>query len=79
VQPSIIVALGATAGQAFLGSTFRLTRSRGEFLETPWTSQWMATYHPSALLRMPDETARAQAEAHFRADLTKVAKAFAAL
>ena len=75
VQPRIIVALGATAGQAFLGPTFRLIRSRGQFLETPWTSYWLATYHPSALLRIPDATARAEAKAHFREDLAKVAAA----
>ena len=79
VQPSIIVALGATAGQAFLGPTFRLIRSRGQFLETPWTPRWMATYHPSALLRMPDAAAKHQAEAHFRADLLQVAEAWRAL
>ena len=75
VQPRIIVALGATAGQAFLGPTFRLTRSRGEFMETPWTSQWMATYHPSALLRAPSEEARQQMTDAVRQDLAKVAMA----
>ena len=61
--------------QAFLGPTFRLIRSRGQFLETPWTSFWLATYHPSALLRIPDAAARAEAKAHFKADLAKVAAA----
>jgi uracil-DNA glycosylase len=30
----------------------------------------MATYHPSALLRAPDEASRAAMEAEMRADLT---------
>jgi DNA polymerase len=73
VAPRLIVCLGATAAQAFLGPTFRLTRSRGQVFETPWAPAWMATYHPSALLRMPDEAARAQAERDFLEDLRRAA------
>jgi DNA polymerase len=76
VKPRIIVALGATAGQAFLGPTFRLGRARGEFVETPWTSQWLATYHPAALLRTEEGAAREQRLADFQADLRKVAAAW---
>ena len=79
VKPRIIVALGATAGQAFLGSTFRLIRSRGQFFETPFAPHWIATYHPSALLRMPDEAARGIAKTHFEADLRLVVKKLAEL
>ena len=38
---------------------------------SPWT---IATYHPSALLRIPDEAMKRQAEAEFLADLRQVAK-----
>jgi DNA polymerase len=34
----------------------------------------LATYHPSALLRMPDEDARRAARESFTNDLKKVAK-----
>lgn len=74
VKPRMIVCLGATAAQSFLGPGFRINLSRGQVFETPWAPAWMATFHPSALLRMPDEHARAQARAHFEADLRKAAE-----
>ncbi|MDY7227869.1 UdgX family uracil-DNA binding protein [Hyalangium rubrum] len=74
VKPRMIVCLGATAAQTFLGPGFRINRSRGQVFETPWTPWWMATFHPSALLRMPDEQAREEARAHFEADLRRVAE-----
>lgn len=78
VRPRMIVCLGATAAQAFLGPGFRLNLSRGQVFETPWAEAWMATFHPSALLRMPDERARAKARLHFEEDLRKVAAVFQA-
>jgi uracil-DNA glycosylase len=60
VRPHVVVCLGATAAQLFLGRAFRITQRRGELIEAaplgqPW-SRWisflLATYHPSALLRM---------------------------
>lgn len=75
VKPRIIVALGATAAQSLMGPSFRLTQQRGEFFQdTQWAKSFMATYHPSALLRMPDEKMRHQAKADFVADLKLVAK-----
>lgn len=73
VKPKMIVCLGATAAQSFLGPGFRINLSRGQIFETPWAKAWMATFHPSALLRMPDERARAQARVHFEEDLRKAA------
>jgi DNA polymerase len=71
LNPRIVVALGATAAQALLGPTFRVTRQRGQLL--PWpesayhaedfaqpggTAKVLATLHPSAILRADDrETA----------------------
>jgi len=54
VGPELIVALGATAAQALLGQGFRLTRQRGEILDSDLGAT-MATIHPSAVLRAPDE------------------------
>jgi len=52
---------------------FRMARQRGEIFEgTSWAPWVMATYHPSALLRIPDETAREEARRQFLADLGKV-------
>jgi DNA polymerase len=74
VRPRMIVALGATAAQAFLGPGFRINLSRGQVFETPWADGWMATFHPSALLRMPDPRKRAEARIHFEADLRSAAE-----
>jgi DNA polymerase len=74
VKPEIIVALGATAAQSLLGFSFRLTQHRGEFqADTPWAPLLLATMHPSALLRIPDERSRRQARADFVSDLRLVA------
>ena len=74
VKPKVIVCLGATAAQAFLGRTFKVTEHLGEPLDgAPWAKTLIATYHPSALLRMDDEESRRAARAHFAADLKKAA------
>jgi DNA polymerase len=62
VAPEVIVALGATAGRALLGASFRVTRDRGAELALP-PEPWgtgaavVATTHPSAVLRAPDRDA----------------------
>ena len=75
VRPRVIVALGATAAQALLGPSFRLTKHRGEFVDSEWPAEVTATIHPSAILRAPDERSRREAMAKFIADLKVVAKA----
>jgi uracil-DNA glycosylase len=73
LQPDVIVALGATAAQALLGSGFRLTAHRGERLHTSWAPSLLATIHPSAVLRMRDAASRDEAFQSLVADL-KVAR-----
>jgi uracil-DNA glycosylase family protein len=54
VDPALIVCLGATAARALLGSSFRVTKQRGQVLElaTPvGVRPVLATVHPSAVLR----------------------------
>jgi DNA polymerase len=51
VKPKLVVLLGATAGQAFFGSSFRVTNARGRLLDWAYEPQVMATIHPSAALR----------------------------
>lgn len=58
IQPKVVVCLGATAAQALLGRQFRVTERRGEFVESPLAPFVMATIHPSAVLRAPDEDKR---------------------
>ena len=63
IDPSVVVALGATAAKALLGNTFRVTEQRGQLLDRPAAGPWadlsptagpgrvLATIHPSAILR----------------------------
>ena len=75
VQPQVIVCLGATAAQAIMGRTFRLTQHRGEFFESPLAPRVTATVHPSSILRAPDDEARRQAMRGFVQDLEVIARA----
>jgi uracil-DNA glycosylase len=54
IKPLLIVCLGATAAQALLGRDFRVTRQHGEVVESDLGTV-LATIHPSAVLRAPDE------------------------
>jgi DNA polymerase len=73
IKPPVIVCLGAVAARALLGETFRVTRQRGQFISSPYAPWTMATIHPSAILRIPEEEARDAAFLHFIADLKQVA------
>jgi uracil-DNA glycosylase family protein len=53
VRPSIICCLGATAAQALLGRSFRITKQRGIFMPFDGGRVATATIHPSAVLRAP--------------------------
>ena len=70
VEPKVLVCLGATAAQALLGRTFRVTKQRGTPVESSLASVVMATIHPSAILRARDRDAE---YAGFVADLARVA------
>ena len=54
VRPDVLVLLGATAAQELLGSKFRVTQHRGEFMPTGFAPYTMATVHPSSILRSDD-------------------------
>ena len=73
VAPRIIVALGATAAQALFGRAFRVTRDRGRLVPSALAPHALATVHPSALLRAPDEQTRDRETRSFVEDLRKVA------
>jgi uracil-DNA glycosylase len=58
VDPALIICLGATAARALLGSSFRVTKQRGQVLDlaTPiGVRRVLATVHPSAVLRAAGE------------------------
>jgi uracil-DNA glycosylase len=67
------VCLGSTAAQALLGRAFRVTKQRGEFVDSDLAPSVTATIHPSAILRAPDEEAREMERGLFVRDLRKVA------
>jgi DNA polymerase len=64
VDPKIIVCLGRIAAMRFIGQDFRITREHGEWF-TLNGRMYMATFHPSALLR--DPTKRPEAFMDLRA------------
>jgi len=74
VRPRLIVCLGATAAQALLGASFRVSIDRGRVMERPGLPPIIATVHPSAILRAPDEESRHAEMEAFVADLTIVAR-----
>lgn len=77
VKPRVIVCLGATAAQALLGRAFRVTRERGRLLPSPFAEWIMATVHPSAVLRAPDDDARRAELVRLVDDLRVLARALA--
>ena len=75
VRPSVVVALGAVAGEALYGPSFSVTRARG--VELPWPPDsgafagsrlrldaGFATLHPSAVLRGDDDRRHRVAPGH---------------
>jgi uracil-DNA glycosylase family protein len=75
VHPAGIVCLGATAAQAMLGRDFRVQKSHGQIVPHDGEAWIMATWHPSAVLRAPEQTQRHQMRAELVADFTAAAKA----
>jgi DNA polymerase len=92
LTPEIVVALGATAAKALIAPSFRITQDRGKLIpwaasggvvpepdrdeDAPAQTWILATTHPSAILRTPDES-RAAAYDALVADLRVVAGALA--
>ncbi|OEU85139.1 hypothetical protein DB35_01150 [Streptomyces abyssalis] len=65
IAPEVIVVLGATAGKALFGSSFRVTQERGALIEQDVhgrNERVVATVHPSAVLRADDQDREAVRE-----------------
>jgi DNA polymerase len=69
IRPALILALGATAAQSLLGSSFRLLANRGKLIAATLPHPVMATIHPSAILRAPDDRTRRRELGKFVEDL----------
>ena len=73
VMPRVLVCLGATAAQALLGRTFKVSQQRGTFVTSPLAPRVTATVHPSSILRAPDDESRRLEMKRFVADLKRIA------
>ncbi len=74
LRPKVVVCLGATAAQALIAPSFKVTKQRGKLIPSPLASHVMATVHPSSILRARNDTAREREMKLFVADLRAVAK-----
>jgi uracil-DNA glycosylase len=80
LDPTVVVSLGAVAGKALLGPSFRVTKQRGVRMPRPAIGDLparddrfiVATLHPSAVIRADDREA---VYAGFLADLKVAAQA----
>ncbi|MDQ0463666.1 DNA polymerase [Caulobacter ginsengisoli] len=69
IRPRVVLALGATAATAVFGKATPIGANRGRALQLPDQSQGLVTWHPSFLLRVPDERARDKAFGELVEDL----------
>ena len=69
VRPHLVVAMGATAAQCVFGKTTPINKNRGRAIELAGGITALVTVHPSYLLRLPDENAKAREYERFVDDL----------
>jgi uracil-DNA glycosylase len=78
VKPEALVVMGAVAAKTLLGNAFRVTEQRGQLLDSDLAPIVVATIHPSAVLRAPDDRARIREREAFTNDLRVAAEALQA-
>jgi uracil-DNA glycosylase family protein len=69
IKPELVVALGATAAQCVFGKTTPINKNRGRLIDLADGISALVTVHPSYLLRLPDEAAKASEYERFVDDL----------
>lgn len=69
VKPTLIVCLGATAAQSFLGRDFRVTHDHGSIQHIEGWPALLATTHPSSILRARTDEDRHRQTLEFIEDL----------
>jgi DNA polymerase len=74
VKPRVLVCLGATAAQALLGKSFKVSQQRGTVVPSPHAPIVSATVHPSSILRAPDDETRREEMRRFVKDLRTIAR-----
>jgi len=75
IKPELVVAMGATAAQCVFGKITPINKTRGRLIDLDQGIKALVTVHPSYLLRLPDEDAKAAEYARFVDDL-KIAADF---
>ena len=78
IKPEVVLALGASAAQSLLGRKVTINKERGAKLESAIANTVMLTYHPSAILRAPNDTARDEMFTMLVEDLKRAKHALAA-
>jgi uracil-DNA glycosylase len=63
------VAMGATAAQSVFGKITPINKNRGHLIDLEDGVKALVTVHPSYLLRLPDEDAKAREYERFVEDL----------
>ena len=69
IKPELVVAMGATAAQCVFGKTTPINKNRGRLIDVANGISALVTVHPSYLLRLPDEAAKASEYERFVDDL----------
>src|SRR6204780_1260260 len=69
IKPALVVAMGATAAQCVFGKITPINKNRGRLIDLDDGVKALVTVHPSYLLRLPDEEAKAQEYERFVGDL----------
>jgi DNA polymerase len=69
IKPALVVAMGATAAQSVLGKITPINKNRGHLIDLDEGVKALVTVHPSYLLRLPDEDAKAREYQRFVDDL----------
>lgn len=72
IQPKIIICLGATAAKSLVDKKFAVQKERGKWFKPKEGLQILVTFHPSAILRAPNDATRHTMKAFFIRDLKKV-------
>src|SRR6202162_1408383 len=69
IKPALVVAMGATAAQSVFAKITPINKNRGRLIDLDDGIKALVTVHPSYLLRLPDEAARAREYDLFVGDL----------
>jgi DNA polymerase len=72
IRPEAVLCLGVTAAKSLIDTKFTMREGRGRWLQSPWSRAIMATYHPSAILRMPEPELQKHMFREFVADIARV-------